>query len=101
MAKSAAHGSPWFTDVIDTAGEQTQIGRSSMKKKSNRQEADYSGRETIYVTRNSKSGRFQDLKTTKLGHFKDIKTTKHGRTLLRSPAKSRTVGSSWRKAFSK
>jgi hypothetical protein len=63
-----------------------------MKKKSSSKRYSYhsaSAPEKIYVTRDSK------------GRFKDIQTTKQGRTLLTSPAKSKTASVSWRKAFSK
>jgi hypothetical protein len=46
--------------------------------------------EKIYVKRDSSSGRFID-----------IKPTKSGRTLLKSPVKSDTKGSSWKRAFKK
>ena len=46
--------------------------------------------EKIYLKRNRSSGRVMD-----------IKSTASGRTLLKSPVKSDTKGSSWKRAFKK
>jgi hypothetical protein len=55
-----------------------------------KQERRSQGTEKIYLKRNSSSGRFMD-----------IKRTASGRTLLKSPVKSDTKASSWKRSFTK
>ena len=55
-----------------------------------KQERRSQGTEKIYLKRNSSSGRFMD-----------IKRTARGRTLLKSPVKSDTKASSWKRSFTK